>query len=146
LGDARFVGTRRGVVYVGCSKQARIAYVGQTAGERGVLARWSDHLGSSSSSFWRRVLERGDCDVDSITDLEVFAAELGEDAQWNSIEASHREAVEYLVQRGLRLVSGDLVPYLRVISHVRANETCSLESVRQKAEVVLDAFLTWYSG
>jgi len=145
LGDARFVGTRKGIVYVGCSRTARIVYVGQTAGGDGVLGRWSHHLSASRSSFWRRVEERGECDPEAIDDLVVFAAELGPEPHWNGVESSHREAVEYLVQVGLHSLSGDLDPFLRVISHVRANTTCALSFVRTRAHEVIHEFVAWYS-
>jgi hypothetical protein len=145
IGNACFVGSRRGVVYIGFSRQARIAYVGQTAGGGGVIGRWSHHLSASTSSFWRRVDERGECSADSISDLEVFASELGSEPQWNGAESSYREAAEYLVQVGLRGVSGDLVPYLRIISEVRANETCELRIVRDRAAEILSGFLALYS-
>lgn len=144
LGDARFVGSRRGIVYVGCSKQARIGYIGQTAGGTGVLGRWSHHLSAIGSSFWRRVEERGQCAPETITDLAVFAVELGGEPHWNGLESSHREAVEYLVQIGLRRVCGDLDPYLRIISEVRANENCALGFVRDRADAVVSAFIGWY--
>jgi hypothetical protein len=146
LGDAAFVGSRRGIVYVGCSKEARIAYVGQTAGSGGVLGRWSHHLSSVASSFWRRVEERGECDPQAVSDLAIFAAELGPETYWNGIESSYREAVEYLVQARLWAVCGDLVPYLRIISEVRANDTCELDFVRERAAAIFREFLSWYSN
>lgn len=123
-----------------------MAYVGQTTGDSGVLGRWSHHLGASGSSFWRRVEERGECNPEEVTDLEVFAAELGPEAQWNGIESSHREAVEYLLQVKLHAISGDLDPFLRVISFVRANTTCQLSFVQERAAGIFDEFVTWYSG
>jgi hypothetical protein len=77
-------------------------------------------------------------------DLSVFATELGPEPHWNGIESSHREAVEYLVQVGLRRVCGDLQPHLRIISEVRANENCALGFVQARAGMALEAFVTWY--
>jgi len=145
LGDAQFVGSRRGIVYIGCSRVARLAYIGQTGGASGVLGRWSHHLSASASSFWRRVEERGECDPGDITDLVVFAAELGPESHWNGIEASHREAVEYLLQVKLHTVSGELNPFLRVVSFVRPNTTCQLPFVRDRADSIFDEFIEWYS-
>lgn len=146
IGNARFASSRRGIVYVGCSKKTHIAYVGQTSGSGGLITRWAQHLGVTTSSFWRRVEERGDCSADNISDLMIFAVELGEESLWNGVESSYREAVEYLVQVAIRQFCGDLVPYLRVISHVRANETCSLGFVRERAEGVVADFFDWYSS
>lgn len=144
LGDAHFIGSRRGIVYIGCSRSASVAYIGQTAGQTGVLGRWAHHLSSSTSSFWRRIEERGGCEPGAIEDLAVFASGLGVEPHWNGVESSHREAVEYLVQVRLQAVCGDLDPFLRIISHVRPNLTCQLPFVRTRAEAIAAEFVAWY--
>jgi hypothetical protein len=137
---------RRAYIYCGYSREVGFAYVGMTLDRRGVLGRWADHLSrdTTGSSFRRRLHEWDETAWQRVRDLTVFWAEMGDQAEFLTVETSHRESVEYLVQTKLRLIVGRGDPPLRIISFVRSNRTINLPSVQKAASGVLDAFYSHY--
>jgi hypothetical protein len=145
IGDLRLA-RARAYVYCGYSRKLGVAYVGMTVGRGGVLGRWVDHLSrdTNSSSFRRRLYEWDDSAWSKLDDLVIFWADIGDAPEFLTVETSHRESVEYLVQRELRsIVAGGTSP-LHIISVVRSNNTVDLPVVRDAAKFVLDAFKQHY--
>lgn len=137
---------RRPFIYIGLSRAEHVAYVGQTLDKRGVLGRWVDHVSAHEdiSSFRRRLAERDELAFARLVDLEVLAWDLGDDAAFATLETSHREGVEYLLQARLWSFCGDLQPWLTVISRVRPNPTASMPVVREAAERIITEFRIAY--
>jgi hypothetical protein len=99
---------------------------------------------TNSSSFRRRLYEWDDSAWSKLDDLVIFWADIGDAPEFLTVETSHRESVEYLVQRELRsIVAGGTSP-LHIISVVRSNNTVDLPVVRDAAKFVLDAFKQHY--
>jgi hypothetical protein len=117
-----------------------------TIDRRGVLSRWADHLSRDidASSFRRRLYDWDETAWDRLDDLVIFWADIGGAPEFVTLETSHRESVEYLVQREMRsIVAGGMYP-LQIISIVRSNRTVNLSIVRDAAEFVLNAFRQHY--
>jgi hypothetical protein len=147
IGDLRLARTRA-YIYCGYSRKVGVAYVGMTIGRRGVLGRWADHLSRDidSSSFRRRLYNWDESAWSRLDDLVIFWADIGDAPEFLTLETSHRESVEYLVQREIRsIVAGGMFP-LRVISVVRPNYTVDLPIVRDAAKFVLNAFRQHYEN
>ncbi|MCA1220003.1 hypothetical protein [Streptomyces sp. 8L] len=124
------------------------AYVGMTVGRNGIFGRWGDHLGRAleKSSFQRRLHEFDDSAWDRMDDLVIFWADMGQADEFLTLETSHREGVEYLVQRELRFLLGRGKPPLRMISKVRSNRTVQLPLVRAAADQVIAHFRTHFDA
>ncbi|MEV6547683.1 hypothetical protein AB0M57_03125 [Streptomyces sp. NPDC051597] len=119
-----------------------------TVGRNGIFGRWGDHLGRAleKSSFQRRLHEFDDSAWDRMDDLVIFWADMGEADEFLTLETSHREGVEYLVQRELRFLLGRGKPSLRMISKVRSNRTVQLPLVRAAADQVIAHFKTHFDA
>ncbi|MEU3571045.1 hypothetical protein AB0E96_21880 [Kitasatospora sp. NPDC036755] len=119
-----------------------IAYIGMTVGGNGIFGRWGDHLGRAleKSSFRRRLHEFDDSAWGRLDDLVILWAEIGTASEFLTVETSHREGVEYLVQRQLRTLLAREKPSLTVISKVRSNRTVQLPMVQAAANEILGHF------
>ncbi|MFI5685824.1 hypothetical protein [Streptomyces sp. NPDC051636] len=119
-----------------------VAYIGMTVGRNGIFGRWGDHLGRAleKSSFQRRLREFDDSAWGRMDDLVIFWADMGDADEFLTLETSHREGVEYIVQRQLRILLGRAKPPLTVISKVRSNRTVQLPLVQAAANRVIENF------
>jgi hypothetical protein len=129
-------------IYCGYSLNVGVGYVGMTLDRRGVLGRWAAHLsGEADRSSFRRRLDEWDEDAWSrLDDLAIFWADLGPFEAFLTLETSHRESVEYLVQRDLRtLLVRKRIP-IQIVSVVRSNSTADLPVVKEAAGRVLASF------
>ncbi|OAR25083.1 hypothetical protein A8W25_28495 [Streptomyces sp. ERV7] len=79
-------------------------------------------------------------------DLVIFWPDMGDAEEFMTVETSHREAVEYLVQRQLRTILARGKPALTVISKVRSNRAVQLPIVRDSAEQVVESFRGYFDG
>ncbi|AKH83902.1 hypothetical protein AA958_18765 [Streptomyces sp. CNQ-509] len=113
-----------------------------TVGRNGIFGRWGDHLGRAleKSSFQRRLNEFDDSAWQRMDDLVIFWADMGGADEFLTLETSHREGVEYLVQRQLRVLLARGNPPLNVISKVRSNRTVQLPLVQTAANQVVGHF------
>lgn len=137
----------RAYIYCGYSRRIGVAYIGMTVGRNGVLGRWADHLGRAleRSSFRRRVHEFDESAWERIDDLVIVWSEIGEESVFLAAETSHRESVEYLVQREMRnILAAENAP-ITVVSKVRSNPTAQLALVQDAADRVLNAFRKHFS-
>lgn len=132
----------RAYIYCGYSKKVGVAYIGMTVGRNGIFGRWGDHLGRAleKSSFRRRLHDFDDSAWSRMDDLIIFWADMGQADEFLTLETSHREGVEYLVQRQLRTVLARGKPPLTVISKVRSNRTVQLPLVQSSANEVVGRF------
>lgn len=132
---------------MGFSCAEHIVYVGQTLDKRGVMGRWVDHLSRrESSSFFCRLSDIDEDAFDRIADLRILAWDLGDNRSFATVETSHREAVEYLVQKELWTFCGDLDPWLKPISKVRASAAVERDFVRDKAGEIVAEFRSYYES
>ncbi|MFJ2342400.1 hypothetical protein [Streptomyces antimycoticus] len=132
----------RAYIYCGYSLEVGVAYIGMTVAQNGIFGRWGDHLGRAleRSSFKRRLHEYDELAWGKIDDLVIFWADMGSRGDFLTVETTHREAVEYLVQRELRLLLARSKPPLAVISKVRSNRAVKLSFVQESASRVIELF------
>jgi hypothetical protein len=147
IGDTSLARARP-YIYCGYSRQLGFAYIGMTLDRRGVLGRWADHLSRDpvESSFRRRLHEWDSSAWQRLNDLVIFWADMGDASQFITVDTSHREAVEYLVQNQIRVIVAGGAQPLHVISRVRSNQTVNLPIVRSSARMILDAFQLHYKS
>ncbi|MFC9649597.1 hypothetical protein [Streptomyces sp. NPDC056937] len=119
-----------------------IAYIGMTVGRNGIFGRWGDHLGRAieKSSFQRRLHEFDHSAWSRMEDLVIFWADIGDSDEFLTLETSHREGVEYIIQRQLRVILARSKPPLTVISKVRSNRTVQFPLVQAAANQVIEYF------
>lgn len=133
----------RPYVYVGFSCTEHIVYVGQTLDKRGFMGRWTDHLSRRErSSFFCRLAEYDENAFDRITDLRILAWDLGDHPSFHTLETSHREGVEFLVQRDLR--HKRLEPWLKPIATVRYSPAINRDFVKEKAREISAELQAYY--
>jgi hypothetical protein len=143
VGVARY----RPYVYIGFSRVEHFAYVGQTFDRRGFIGRWTDHLsGRERSSFFCRLREHDEDAFDRIGDLRIVAWDLGDHPSFNTLETTHREAVEYLTQRAIWGFCHELDPWLKPISKVRTSLEVERDFVRLKAAEIIAQFRELYDA
>ncbi|MEU0490780.1 hypothetical protein ABZ249_16250 [Nocardiopsis sp. NPDC006139] len=113
-----------------------------TMGRNGIFGRWGDHLGRAleKSSFRKRLHDFDDSAWDRMDDLVIFWSDMGEFDEFLTLETSHREGVEYLVQRKLRVILSRGNPPLTVISKVRSNRTVQLPLVQAASAEIIKNF------
>ena len=137
-----FIGLGRGYIYILYTKVERQLYIGQTNERGGVIGRLADHIGSSGT-FRSRLNEHG-YDLDKIHDLHVFAYLLPNDPRFTGTNRTHREGVEYLVQKRLHSLRGKLNPPMKIVSFVDPKGAAEQVVVRRVADQVIEAFLGAY--
>ena len=130
-------------IYVALDFSYRIAYVGQTNSRNGVAGRWLQHLTTPDSGFQRRCSEYDENAQRNVRPIVVFWS-LASDKRFQSEESTMREAVEYLVQIGLRVLMAKLSPPFTIISWVRSNATVHFPVVIEEAERILQDFELFY--
>lgn len=137
----------RPYVYIGFSRSVHVAYVGQTLDRRGFMGRWTDHLSRrEKSSFYCRLAEYDEDAFDRIEDFRILAWDLGDNPSFGTLETTHREAVEYLVQKHLWGFCGELDPWLKPISVVRTSLEVERPFVRSKATEISEGFRDFYES
>lgn len=111
------------------------------------MGRWTDHLsGREKSSFFCRLAEYDEDAFDRIMDLRILGWDLGDHGSFATLETSHREAVEYLVQKQLWSFCGGLDPWLKPISNVRASPAVERDFVQENAARITTGFKSYYEN
>ena len=139
-----FWGPPSSYIYLLYSKKYNIIYVGQTCEQNGALGRLCGHL-ANNGTFRSKVYETG-YNIDEISDLSLCVYRLPNVAYFSSAERTYREGVEFLVQKRLRDISGELSPYLKVVSWVKYNDSASLPEIKKVAKSVIEEFIGLYEN
>jgi len=140
-----FAGPGRAYVYVLCSKQNHVLYVGQTNDPGGVCARLAGHI-SARGTFRARLRELDELLIEEIEDLEVFAFALPPRAQYTSRDETWREGVEYNVQTLLIQAGADWRPYFRVVSRPTLALTIGFPEVLSLAQQIVSRLENLYNA
>jgi len=138
-----YAGLGRAYIYILCSKQQNVLYIGQTNDTGGVCARLAGHL-TENGTFRVRLRERLGLSIEDINDLEVFAFALPSVSEFTSRDEVYREGVEYLTQSLLHRVSGRWRPYFRIISNIVAPRTTEYPEVVALADDIFNTLSTLY--
>ncbi|MCY4410685.1 MAG: hypothetical protein OXC27_09480 [Caldilineaceae bacterium] len=140
----RFIGNNRAYIYIIYSRSWQFAYVGETNSRNGIIGRLNQHV-DVSGSLRQHLFEKQGVDLDHVNDLTVFSYTLPARPEYIGVERVHRRGIEYLTQTSLRDVSGDLEPFLKIVSNVSYSDTCSLKSIRSIAAKIIGEFVSTYS-
>jgi hypothetical protein len=130
-------------VYLWISKKYQVIYVGQTNDRRGSLGRALSHVREQGTLRIRFEEEVG-VKLETADDLMLVSYPLPREPEYTGEESSYREAVEYLVQIGLRDIRGNVQPKFNLISFVRTGGRVSTPLIKKYAEEITSNFLETY--
>jgi hypothetical protein len=130
-------------IYLWISKRWQVIYVGQTNDRRGSLGRAYGHV-SRDGTLRMRFEESIGMTLEVADDLVLISFPLPRKPEYTGEESSYREAIEYLVQIGLRDIRGKVKPTFSVISNVRAVERTSNPYLKSYADKIVAKFLEMY--
>ena len=130
-------------IYLWISKRWRVIYVGQTNDRRGSFGRAFSHL-RDNGTFRMRFEEEVGIRLEAADDLILVSYPLPKEPEYTSEESSYREAIEYLVQIGLRDVRGEVQPKFSLISNVRTVGRSSNSFLKKYADEIVKNFLEIY--
>ena len=139
-----FDGQSKAYIYIWFSKICKVAYVGETNNRYGSFGRAWQHL-QTNGTLRSRFEERVGLSIEKADDLILVSFLLPNDREFIGVESSYREAVEYLVQIGLREKRGDLTPSFDLISRVRPNDRISDQAIKEIADNIVADFVSNYS-
>lgn len=139
-----FDGQNKAYIYIWFSKIWRVAYIGETNNQYGSFGRAWQHL-QANGTLRSRFEEKVGLSIENADDLMLVSFLLPNNREFIGVESSYREAVEYLVQFGLREKRGDLTPSFDLISRVRANDRVSNLAIKKLADAIISDFVLNYS-
>lgn len=131
-------------IYIWISKKWKVVYVGQTNERRGSFGRAFSHV-SSYGTLRTHFEEETGAKLELADDLVLISFPLPQKPEYIGEESSYREAIEYLVQIGLRDIRGKVNPTFTLISNVRTVERASNPSLKRYADFIVERFLESYS-
>jgi len=127
-------------IYIWISKKHAIIYIGMTNNSSGPIGRANGHF-SSRGTFRKRFLEQKGIGVERVQDMILLSFPLPKKRLYTSEESSYRESVEYLVQKELQLLRGQLTPSYDIVSwHDRFPRRTSNAEVRRVAYDIVQKF------
>lgn len=138
-----FVGRDLAHIYVLCSKEFNVLYVGQTNARGGVFTRLGGHL-DRGGTFRKHLIRVLDLEIEDVSDLQVWGFALPSVPRFFSEDETFREGVEFRVQKRLQSVRASWSPYFQVISHVTAPETTEFPEVIALADQIVAQLETLY--
>jgi hypothetical protein len=138
-----FVGLNRAYIYIWVSKTHKIIYVGMTNSRIGTLGRATQHL-DQKGTLRANFLNKIGYSIDATVDLHLLSFRLPPSKSFSTAERSYREAVEYLVQKDLIVLSSTLTPSYQVISWVRSSSRTGNGIVKKAARQIVDDFKAIY--
>lgn len=127
------VAVRKPQIYVICVlKPEPIVYVGQTCQKNGVIGRFFQHM--TGGTLTEIMLKNG---IDEFEEVSVIAVDLSEYSVFDDVYSRKREALEFLVQREMK-VEGckTLIPF-KVVSTVYYNGEVSNYNVEKLAKEIV---------
>lgn len=137
-----FRGLGKAYIYILYTKVFQRIYIGQTNERGGVIGRLSAHIGSKGT-FRLRLQDTG-VDLDEVQDLNVFVFLLPEDPRFTSIDRTHREGIEFLTQKKLHGVCGDLTPRARIVSNITYQPSADFAMSQRISEEIVNSFMCVY--
>ena len=139
-----FDGVNSAYIYIWISKKYRLVYVGQTNALRGTLGRARNHIGKHGTLRFRFESTVGE-KLEVADDLILASYTLPRLREYLGLESSYREAIEYLVQKGLLVARTGVTPSYKLISKVRYTDRASDVFVRDYAREIVNDFKVNYS-
>lgn len=130
-------------IYLWISKRWRVVYVGQTNDRRGSLGRAFSHI-RDDGTFRMRFEEEVGIKLEAADDLILVSYPLPRTPEYTGEESSYREAVEYLVQIGLRDIRSEVRPKFSLVSNVRSVGRSSSLFIKEYADEIVKDFLEIY--
>lgn len=138
-----FDGENKAYIYLWISKKFRIVYVGQTNDRKGTFGRAYSHL-ESNGTLRQCFEDKFGLKLEEADDLILVSYLLPQTQEYLGSESSYREAIEYLVQKKLRDIRGDLIPRFDLISRVRYSDRVSSVQLEQYAGKIIENFINHY--
>jgi hypothetical protein len=138
-----FDGQSKAYIYLWVSKTHKVVYVGMTNGYTGTLGRAGAHV-DKNGTLRKRFEEYRGYQINAVSDFRLFSFLLPNNYQYISVEKSYREAIEYLVQKELILIRGDMNPNFDVISWVRESPRTNNSEVISIAKAIVSEFTSNY--
>jgi hypothetical protein len=138
-----FDGFNKAYIYIWLSKKHKAVYVGMTNSSSGTLGRAGSHI-SKRGTLRKRFLQKKGYSPNQVDDFILLTFILPQKQEFISTERSYREAVEYLVQKELLIIRGNLTPSFDVISWVRMSPRTGNSQVKKMANQIIDEFKTEY--
>ncbi len=121
-----------------------MVYIGMTNGFTGTVGRANGHF-KRGGTLRKQFLNHKGYDLNSVDDLVLLSFPLPQKAEYNTVERSYREAVEYLVQKDLQLKRGSVNPSFDVVSWVRNSPSTGNREVIRIAQDIVYNFLNSYN-
>ncbi|MEQ8683292.1 MAG: GIY-YIG nuclease family protein [Cyclobacteriaceae bacterium] len=140
-----FNGFGQAYIYIWISKKHKVVYVGMTNGFTGTIGRASGHF-NRRGQFRKRFTQYRGYEINDVEDMVLLSFPLPKKQEFISVERSYREAVEYLVQKGLIQIRGTLNPNFDIISWVRDSPRVGNSEVRRLAREIIDTFSLKYDN
>ncbi len=138
-----FDGMNKSYIYLWVSKKQKVVYVGMTNSYAGTFGRAGAHV-TKKGTLRKRFIEKKGFEINSVDDFRLFTYLLPNDYKYISVEKSYREAIEYLVQKELQIIRGNLNPTFDVISWVRQSPRTNNTEVKKIANEIVLEFIQCY--
>ena len=139
-----FIGSNTSYIYIWVSKSHKVIYVGMTNGRIGTLGRASQHL-DKRGTLRTNFINNSGYSIDLTDDFKLLSFKLPQKKEYNSVERSYREAVEFLVQKQLQILRGTFSPTFDIISNVRPSPRMGNSLVKKSARRIVDQFVAIYN-
>ncbi|WP_169314489.1 GIY-YIG nuclease family protein [Halobacteroides halobius] len=138
-----FNGNQKAYIYILVSKKWEAVYVGQTNDALGTLGRLSSHM-QPNGAFRKNFENKIGIGLEKANDVMLLSFVLPSKSEFINAGSSYREAVEYLVQKELQIIRGNLDPSFKVISNVRYIDLASKSIVKKCARKIVNKFKEKY--
>lgn len=127
------VAVRKPQVYIICvMKPEPVVYIGQTCQKNGVLGRFFQHMsgGTLTKIMWGN-------GIHEFEDVSVIAFDLSEYGIFEDVYSRKREALEFLIQREMKVVGcKSFIPF-KVISKVYYNGEVTNPQIEKYAKQIM---------
>lgn len=140
-----FDGRDAAFLYVWFSVQERFFYVGQSNNRLGSFARAGQHV-SSRGTLRARVEGEFGIALEDVSDLTLLSFRLPSLPDLTSVESSYREAIEFLVQKGINERRLELGRGFQVVSIIRYTDAAGFTLLKQISDYIVDETLTKVSA
>ncbi|MBK6709673.1 MAG: hypothetical protein IPG51_04920 [Chloroflexi bacterium] len=134
-------------IYVIYAPQFNCIYVGQTRGNYGAMGRLAQHISDSyGNTFKQKVQRYFDLEEPILGHLEFAAYRLPERQEFLSAATDFREAIEYLIQKNLILMTSRIQMKVGCVSRVKSNAYQKQDFIKAEGEIASEFFFQWLSS
>lgn len=128
------VAVRKPQIYIICVMQPKpVVYVGQTCQRNGILGRFLQHMipgGTLMNIMWED-------EIYEFEDISVIAVDLSEYGIFNDVYSRKREALEFIIQREMKVEGCKSSIPFKVISNVYYNSEVTNHRLDELAKQIV---------